>query len=61
MTSHSHNTNHTIHTHSHIHISITVPGVIVINIVLSGSVELSVVSCAVNELETMVDVVLGII
>ncbi len=57
--SHSHNTNNTTHTHSHIHISITVPGVVVISIVLTGTLELSVGSKFVK-LITVVDIVLGV-
>ncbi len=47
------------HTHSHIHISVTVPGVVVISIVLTGSVELSVGSTFVK-LINVVDIVLGV-
>ena len=46
---------HTTHSHN-IHISITVPGVVVISIVLTGSIELSVGSTLI----IMVDKALGI-
>ena len=53
---HSQNTNNTTHSHN-IHISITVPGVVVISIVLTGSVELSVGSKIVKLFIIMVDIV----